>query len=157
MTKNMPIALSFLALAICGGHVWMGCTSNPTMPDEIDIVLRGYLYAREPVSDIQLTMSNSIGSTDSTYPPITAASVALLKDGVRYGLSADPPNPGYYVFSGDGLSVNTGDIFDIEVSYGGKLVTAQTVVPPKPEGMACRPARCISRRTRCRLRWESAL
>jgi hypothetical protein len=134
--KNLSNAFSSLALVICAAYLWIGCTSNPTTPTETDIVLRGYLYAQEPVSDIQLTMSNALGSSDSTYPPITTASVVLTKEDVRYSLNADPTRPGYYVCTGIGLSVNTGDIFHIEVSYGGRLVTAQTVVPPKPEGMA---------------------
>jgi hypothetical protein len=136
MMKILSNAFSFLAVMVWAANLWVGCTSSPTMPGETDIVLRGYLYAQEPVSDIQLTMSNSIGSSDSTYAPIVTASVVLIKASVRYGLNADPVRPGYYVFTGNGLSVNTGDIFHIEVSYGGKLVTAQTVVPPKPEGMA---------------------
>jgi hypothetical protein len=136
MMKNLLIAFSSLALVVWAAHHWVGCTSNPTIPSETDIVLRGYLYAQEPVSDIQITMTNSLGSSDSTYPPITTASVVLIKEDVRYGLNADPTRPGYYAFTGNGLSVNTDDIFHIEVSYGGRLVTAQTVVPPKPEGMA---------------------
>jgi hypothetical protein len=136
MMKNLGNAFSSLTLVVCAAYFWVGCTSNPTMPSETGIVLRGYLYAQEPVSDIQLTMSNTIGSSDSTYSPIITASVALIKNDVRYGLNADPTRPGYYIFSGNGLSVNTGDIFHIEVSYGGKLITAQTDVPPKPEGMA---------------------
>jgi hypothetical protein len=136
MMKRPYVVAASLFLALIVGHMWIGCTSNPATPDETDVVLRGYLYANEPVTDIQLTVSNPIGSNDSTYRPITSASVALLKDGIRYGLVADASRPGYYIFSGSGLSVSTGDIFRIEASYGGKLVTAQTVVPPKPEGVS---------------------
>jgi hypothetical protein len=135
MMKRSCVVAMFLFLALNAGQLWIGCTSNPTGPDETDVVLRGYLYANEPVTDIQLTLSNPIGSSDTTYLPITTASVALLRDGVRYGLVADASRPGYYVFPGSGLSVNTGDVFSIEASYGGKLVTGQTTVPPKPEGV----------------------
>jgi len=113
-----------------------GCNNNPVIPEATQIVLRGYLYANEPVQDIEVMSSFPLGSSDSTNPPITTATVALLKSGNSYPLSPDTARPGYYYYQGTGLTVNVGDMFNIEVDYNGQSVTAATVVPPKPQNVA---------------------
>jgi hypothetical protein len=116
--------------------LFASCANNPVLPDQTQVVLHGYLYANEPVSDIQLTSSRLIGSADTTDPPISNATVALLKNGTRYQLSPNNTQPGYYYYTGNDLSVTPGDDFTIEARCDGGLVTSETIVPQKPEQIA---------------------
>jgi len=126
------ISFVFLVLAV----LCAGCKNNPVFPSETQVVLQGYLYASEPVRDISLASSFAIGSSDSTQTPISNASVTLIKNSTRYQLSPNGAQPGYYQYGGSDLSVNTGDDFRIEVDYDGQVITAETIVPPKPEQLA---------------------
>ena len=112
------------------------CTEdNPFVPESDLVVIRGYLYANEPVTEIQLASTVGLGSEDSVGPPISDADVKLIKDGNTYQLEPTPGREGYYHYPGTDLSVNTGDNFRIEVIYYGKLASAETVVPPAPVGV----------------------
>ena len=128
--KTTSIILVFIAL-ICAA-----CNNNPIFPNDTQVVLQAYLYANQPVKDIQVMSSIAIGSSDTTNTPITNASVALLRNGQRYQLSASTGSPGYYSYQGNDLTVKTGDDFRIEVVVDGQTVTAETVVPAKPEQIA---------------------
>ena len=112
------------------------CTEDtPFVPESDLVVIRGYLYANEPVTEIQLASTVGLGSEDSLGPPISDADVKLIKDGNTYQLEPTPGRQGYYHYPGTDLSVNTGDNFRIEVIYYGKLASAETVVPPAPAGV----------------------
>lgn len=110
-----------------------GCANNPVAPSQTQVVLQGYLYANQPVKDISLATSMAIGGTDSVDTPITSATVALLRNGTRYPLASNPTEPGNYFYPGNDLSVTIGDSFSIEVDVNGQHISAQTVVPSKPE------------------------
>jgi len=126
---NIRRSLIVLVLGLLAG----GCNNNPVIPNETQIVLRGYLYAGQPVQNIQLTSSISIVSTDTVDPPISNASVVLTKGGTSYTLTANPAQPGFYHYPGNNLSVATGDDFTIQVDYDGQRVTAETIVPTQPQ------------------------
>ncbi len=112
------------------------CTEDTLfVPESDQVVIRGYLYANEPVTEIQLSSTLGLGSEDSVGPPISDADVNLIKDGNTYQLEPTPGREGYYHYPGTDLSVNTGDNFRIEVIYYGKLASAETVVPPAPVGV----------------------
>jgi hypothetical protein len=110
-----------------------GCNNNPAFPNDTQVVLQGYLYANQPVQDIQVMSSFAIGSSDTGNMPISNAAVALLKNGTRYKLTPSPGRPGYYSYTGNDLAVTTGDDFTIEVVVGTQTVTAETIVPKKPD------------------------
>ncbi|MCI0515903.1 DUF4249 domain-containing protein [candidate division KSB1 bacterium] len=113
-----------------------GCTNDsPLAPDKELIVVRGYLYAGEPVTDIKLTSTLTLGSEDTLAPPINNAQVALLKAGQRYELASTPGDSGFYHYAGTDLEVKTGDEFQIEVQYNNQSVTAATIVPAAPQGV----------------------
>ncbi len=114
----------------------LSCNNNPIVPDETQVVLRGYLYANKPVQDIQITSSVSIASGDTAYPPISNATVVLTRNGMRFPLSTDVVQPGHYYYAGNDLSVNAGDDFTIDVDHDARHITAETVVPRKPEQVA---------------------
>jgi hypothetical protein len=128
--KTTSIILVFIAF------LFASCNNNPVLPNETQVVLQGYLYTNQPVRDIQVMSSMAIGSSDTTDTPISNASVALLRNGQRFQLSASAGLPGYYNYQGNDLTVKTGDDFRIEVVVGGQSVTAETIVPSKPEQIA---------------------
>ena len=125
--------LSFMLLIVV--ILLAGCSSNPVSPDQQQVVLQGYLYAKEPVRDIYVASSKAIGGSDSVENPITTASVVLIRSGVRYQLAPNSSQPGYFLYNGNDLVVNTGDDFRIEIDANGQHVTAETIVPPTPEQM----------------------
>ena len=56
-----------LLLAFPGLLFAVGCDDTPTAVAESDlIVVQAYLYAGEPVSDVRLTYTISLGSSDTT-------------------------------------------------------------------------------------------
>ena len=127
----------FSIFFILASAVALGCSnSSPLVPESDLVVLRGYLYAGEPVTEIQLTSTLGLGSTDTLAPPIPDAQVTLIKNQVRYSLVATSGRAGYYDYPGGDLQVAAGDQFRIEVSYFGKLASAETIVPPEPAGVA---------------------
>ena len=126
---NRYFSIFFILAAAAG----LGCSdNNPLAPVADLVVLRGYLYAGEPVTEIQLTSTLGLGSTDTVAPAIPDAQVTLIKDQARYSLEATSGRPGYYNYPGSDLQVASGDQFRIEVSYFGKLASAETVVPAAP-------------------------
>jgi len=74
------------------------CTEETLFVPESDlVVVRAYLYANEPVTEIQLTSTVGLGSEDSLGPPISDADVKLFKDGVTYQLVPTFGREGYYL------------------------------------------------------------
>lgn len=114
-----------------------GCAneSSPFTQSTDMVVIRGYVYANEPVSDIKLTSTLPLGTEEQSGPPINNASVVLVKNGMRYALSPSPGDSGYYHYDGSNLTITAGDHLGIEVSYFDKLATGETVAPPPPGGV----------------------
>ena len=127
------IMLSFVLFTI----LIAGCTQDsPLAPENELIVVRGYLYSGEPVTDIQLTTTLPLGSEDTLAPPVNNARVSLIKNSKTYELTLSPGDSGYYHYPGDDLSVETGDIFTLSVEYGGETITGITKVPAPPEDIS---------------------
>jgi hypothetical protein len=104
---NSAIVLLVILLAAA-------CTEKTLFVPQADlVVVRGYLYANEPVTEIQLSSTLGLGSEDSIGPPISDAVVKLIKGGKTYQLEPTPGRAGYYNYPGTDLSVNTGDNFRI--------------------------------------------
>lgn len=127
--KQTIAALSVLLLAVCG------CSENPILPEEQNLVLQAYLYADEPVTDITVMMSRPISSTDTSNELVSEANVTLYKNGVAYQLTASS-SPGKYAYIGSDLQVQSGDQYTIQVAYDGITASAETKVPPKPVGLS---------------------
>ena len=114
----------------------LGCTEDSVVSPEQDfIVVRGYLYANEPVTDIQITSTLPLGSEESKAPPINDAQVALFKENERYDLVLSAGDSGYYHYDGDDLTVDAGDEFQIQVIYNDQDVSASTNVPEAPQNV----------------------
>ena len=131
MIKRIVI-LSIASAAL----VLAGCEeSSPLLPEVEQVVVRAYLYANEPVTDIQLTTTYAITSDDTAEAPINDAAVSLEKNGQIYRLVSTPGDSGYCHYAGNDLEVNIGDKFKIVVEYHGEAITAETVIPTPPRNI----------------------
>jgi hypothetical protein len=119
--------------------LFYGCNENTVEPGTGKIVVRAYLYAGEPVTDVQITGTIPLGSEDTSPTPINNAEVSLLKGDKKYVLKLSAGDSGYYNYSGTDLSIQTGDVFQIIVNYNGSAATAVTEVPPAPENLVISP------------------
>ncbi|HDL19141.1 MAG TPA: DUF4249 family protein [Bacteroidetes bacterium] len=123
--------LFFLSLIVL-----TGCTTrSPLEPDYEQVVIRGYLYSGEPVSDIQVTGTLPLGSQDSLAPPINDAEVTLVKNSVQYKLLPSAGDSGYYHYTGTDLTIEPGNEFRIQVSCFGRVATGGTTVPAVPQNV----------------------
>ena len=114
--------------------LFLGCTKNSVLGPDVELaVIRAYLYANDPVDDVQITSTLSLGSEETDGPPINDAAVWLVKGGQRYDLQPSPGDSGYYAYPGADLGVNAGDIFEIHVDYFGQVASGTTVVPEAPK------------------------
>ena len=108
-------------------------------PVEVDpnlFVVSAFLYADEPVENIQITSTLPLGSEDTLAPPINNAEVVLIKDGTRYSLVQTLEKPGFYNYPENDLQVLSGDEFRIEVSYNDDFAYGETNVPDKPQNVS---------------------
>ena len=99
-------------------------------------MVAGYLYARQPVRDIRVTITLPLDAEEGADASVSDARVLLLKEGQSYVLETAAADSGYYHYRGDDLTVAAGDEFILEVQYGDQLVTARTAVPAPPVGVA---------------------
>jgi hypothetical protein len=114
-----------------------GCDStSPLLPESELIVVRAYLYAGEPVTDVQLTTTFALTTGDTAGQPINDAKVALEKAGKIYRLTASPGDSGYYHYAGNDLAVQVGDRFKISVERSGQIATGETMIPAPPQNLA---------------------
>jgi len=122
-------------LAIAALLLLAACDSTDAGEADDLLVVEAFLYAGEPVNDIHLSTVIPLNSEDSLARPINDADVRLVKDGRTYALTPSGDD-GSYFYSGDDLIVETGDVFQLEVDRGGTHITAETVVPAPPTGVA---------------------
>ncbi|MBN1349223.1 DUF4249 family protein [candidate division KSB1 bacterium] len=121
-----------------------GCTKDTTLEPESDqIVVRGYIYAGEPVSEIQITETLPLGSEATTAPPVNNATVSLTKAGSSYALVPSAGDNGYYHYQGDDLTVASGDEFEIQVEANGTSASAKTIVPYPPDDLTISASKLI--------------
>jgi len=114
-----------------------GCQENGLLlPEQELVVVRAFLFAGEPVTEIQLKTTYPITSDETDGGPINDASVSLLRNGTTYPLVASPGDSGYYHYPGADLQVNVGDEFELLVEHNGKEIRATTAIPAEPEAIA---------------------
>ncbi len=127
MHRLLPLLLLTALVAAC----------DATAPEAADdlLVVEAFLYAGEPVTAVRLTEAVPLTSEDATAPPVSDATVRLVKGDAVYTLTPSD-SAGYYHYAGADLTVEAGDAFRLEVESAGRVVTAETVVPGPPEGVA---------------------
>ncbi|MBL7135420.1 MAG: DUF4249 family protein [Candidatus Marinimicrobia bacterium] len=124
----IPICITLL--------LFFGCTKHgPLISEEELIVVWAYLYAGEPVTSIKLTSTVPLNADTTDAPPINNATITLIKNGQHYDCEPSPGDSGYYHYSGDELTIETGDEFMIEIEQNDQFVTAQITVPEAPSNV----------------------
>ena len=117
--------------------LFISCTEDSPFVSESNlVVVQAYLYADEPVRDIRLTSTLPLDADSTNAPPINDAQVILIKEGQRYVLDSSQGDSGYYHYSGNDLSVKSGDEFAIEIEYMDQIISSQTIVPEAPDDLA---------------------
>ena len=130
--RKRTIAAVALALACVACDADLGFV--PPIPDTF--VIQAYIFTGEPVTAVSVTGVLPIDA-DSTEVAelISDAQITLIKDGVRYDLVPTPSEAGKYDYPGSDLTIAVGDVFQLEAMYGSRTATAETVVPPPPNGL----------------------
>ncbi|MCK5685025.1 DUF4249 family protein [bacterium] len=109
------------------------CTEESPLISEVDLtVVWAYLYAGESVTNIKLTTTIPLDSDSSDAPSINNATVTLIRDGIQYDCISSAGDSGYYHYPDTNLSIESGDIFGIEIDIEGEFISAETSVPNKP-------------------------
>ena len=126
--------LAAVSLALASG----ACDSDlGFVPPDPDIfVIQAFLFSGEPVTAVSVSGLLPVDA-DSTEVPelISDAQITLIKDGVRYDLVPTAGEAGAYNYPGSDLAVRVADVFQLEVTYGDRSATAETVVPSPPAGL----------------------
>lgn len=117
--------------------LFTACENTPN-PITNSFVIEAFLNAGEPVDDVYIKTTFPISELDDISEPISDAVVALIKNNVTYNL-VPSDSAGYYHYPGTDLTVETGDIFQLEVIYDGVTATAETIVPTPTEGLQVSP------------------
>lgn len=117
------------------GLVVLAACDNMGADETADLlVVEAFLYAGESVDSVRLTEAVPLDQEDSTAVPVNDAEMYLVKEGASYALTASGVD-GYYHYAGDDLTIEVGDRFRLEVTYADQRLTAETTVPPPPEGV----------------------
>jgi len=98
-------------------------------------VVEGFLYANEPIDDIRIKSTFPLADEEDTSVPINDATVTIIKNAERFSLISSGDD-GYYHYPADDITVETGDVFNLEVVYNGITATAETRVPTPTRGLS---------------------
>ena len=128
---------TFLTLS-CGDDLVPG-------PEAELIVVRGYLYAGQPVTDVILASTLTLDDESETAIPIDSAVVALKRGAEEFVLSpvhsydtteTDTTFSITYTYPDSDLVVAEGDTFILDINYGEQHLTSEAIVPAKPDSFS---------------------
>jgi hypothetical protein len=119
--------------------IW-ACTQIEISPNKTEkAVLQGYLYANQPITEIQITKLIPKESDSTLSLPITDAEVFIICDEKKYNLSPTANRLGYYHYGGKDLEVVVGKKYAIEFEYFGRKTSAETTIPALPKILKISP------------------
>ncbi len=98
-------------------------------------VVEAFLYAGEPIDDIRIKTTFPLSEDEDTSVPINDAEVTLIKNGQRFDLVSSGED-GFYRYPNDDVTVETNDVFQLEVVHNGITATAETTVPTPTTGLS---------------------
>ena len=116
--------------------IGLGCdTQNFSPYNSETVVIEGFLYAGVPVDSFYVSeLIPLISDEDSTYE-INDAEVYLSWGDSDFLLTPMSGNDGYYEYSGSDLSIEVGESYQMNLTYAGKEISANTTVPSSPTGL----------------------
>jgi hypothetical protein len=115
------------------------------VPEADLIVVRGYLYAGQPVTDVILTSTLTLDDESETAIPIDSAVVALKRGAEEFVLTpvhsydtteTDTTFSITYTYPDSDLVVAEGDTFILDINYGEQHLTSEAIVPEKPDSFS---------------------
>lgn len=122
------------------------CEDNlAPVPDENLVVVRAYIYAGQPVKDVILMSTLALDDESTEATPIDSAEVILSRGSEQFRLEpihaydtteTDTSHSVTYHYPDSNLVVSIGDTFKLEINYMGQNLTAETVVPTKPDSFS---------------------
>lgn len=116
---------------------FISCSEDNPVESSSDLyVISAFIYAEEPIDDIQITETLPLGSLDTLAPPITDAHVVLKKGTDSFPLVHMSNKPGFYTYQGNDLVIRSSDKFIIEVNYNDIFAYGETTVPNKPNNLS---------------------
>jgi hypothetical protein len=126
-THTLFITLIFIFFLSCAEENLNDIAAN-------QFVVEAFLYAGEPIDDIRIKSTFPLAETEDTSLPINNAQVSLYKNGKKYDLIASGKE-GFYHYPNNNVSVNTGDVFQLEVVHNSITAIAETTVPTPTTGL----------------------
>ncbi len=110
------------------------CTDETVeIPFTNTIVVAGYLYAGEPVSNIKITRLIPFNTDSTEVFYINDAEIDIIHQDISYRLVLSEGDSGYYHYPGEDLQIIAGEHYEFRMNYYNQEITAQTIVPNKPE------------------------
>lgn len=128
--------ITFLSI-IVSAFFFASCSEDGPVESSSDLyVISAFLYAGEPIDDIQITGTLPLGSLDTLAPPITDAQVVLKRGTDSFPLVHMSDKPGFYTYPGNDLQIFSGENYRIEVNYNNIFSYGETTVPDKPKNVS---------------------
>ena len=115
------------------------------VPEADLIVVRGYLYAGQPVTDVIIASTLALDDESETAIPIDSAVVVLKRGAEKFVLSpvhsydtteTDTTFSITYTYPDSDLVVAEGDTFILDINYGEQHLTSEAIVPAKPDSFS---------------------
>jgi hypothetical protein len=131
--RDLTVIFIFLIIIM---SFFVACEdSNPDFDLEEYPVVEAYLIPGQPVDRINVfKMSNFIDSINDGNV-ISGLQIVLTVDSVEYFLTENSENPGNYIYAAKDLEIVPGSFCELEFEYNGKIVSAETTIPGKPENL----------------------
>ncbi|MCG8307543.1 MAG: DUF4249 domain-containing protein [Cytophagales bacterium] len=112
------------------------CTEDPAeVPYVNTVVVAGYLYAGEPVTNIKVTSLIPFNADSTEEFHINDAVIDIVHNDMAYRLVLSEGDSGYYHYPGEDLQILAGETYEFRMNYYDGEITAYTTVPQKPEGL----------------------
>lgn len=104
-------------------------------PSANTIVVAGYLYAGEPVTNIKITRLIPFNADSTEVFYINDAEIDIIHNDKAYRLVLSDGDTGYYHYPSEDLEIIAGETYELKMEYYGEIINAFTTVPEKPEGL----------------------
>lgn len=128
MKKILAIQIALFFLSACEK------TALTTASDSIGRpVIEAYLSPGQTPA-VKITYQLAFGSADTLVRPIDNLQVFIETDGGTYPLNYSVSDTAY--LANGSWQVEEGQTYRLRFDYNGGTVTAESVIPPKPEGFA---------------------